>query len=133
MRCLCRAVIVKIAILGILAILAFSLHIGYEQGPVVDMEGPPHRVSTVLVRMRKARTWRLPPGRAGESTVPRRCCKAPIFRPAYPQGVGKEWAISTRWVARGIIRRYSVETGGLRVDNVKQVFRSRAGNHKPKQ
>ena len=37
MRCLCRAAIVKI--LDILAILTILLHIGYEQGPVVDMEG----------------------------------------------------------------------------------------------
>ena len=31
----CHAAIVKI--LGILAILAISLHIGHEQGPVVDI------------------------------------------------------------------------------------------------
>ena len=54
MRCVCRPANVKI--LGILAILAISLHIGYEQGPVVDMEGPAHRVATVLLRMRNAKT-----------------------------------------------------------------------------
>ena len=88
MRCLCRAAMVKI--LGILAILAISLHIGYEQGPVVGMKGPAHRVATVLLPMRNAKTWWLPPGRVGESTVPcrRGVCKAPTFRPAYPQGAG---------------------------------------------
>ena len=70
MRCVCRPAIVKI--LGILAILAISLHIGYEQGPVVDMEDPAHRVATVILRMRNVKTWQLPPGRAGESTLPRR-------------------------------------------------------------
>ena len=34
----CRPAIVKI--LDILATLATSLRIGYEQGPVLDMEGP---------------------------------------------------------------------------------------------
>ena len=82
MRCVCRPGIVKI--LSILAILAISLHIGYELGPVVDMEGPAHRVATVLLRMRNAKTWRLPPDRAGESTMPRRrgVCKAITFCPA---------------------------------------------------
>ena len=59
-------------ILGIPAILATSLHIGYEQGPVVDMDGPAHRVAAVLLRMSSPKTWRPPPGRAGELTVPRR-------------------------------------------------------------
>ena len=105
MRCLCRAAIVRI--LGILKILTISLHIGYEQGPVVDMQGSAHKVATVLLCIRNAKTWRLPPAHSGESTVMchRGVCKAPIFRPAYPQGVGKSghWAISTHWVARSII------------------------------
>ena len=54
MRCLRRAAIVKI--LGILSILVISLHIGYEQRPMADMEGPAHRVATVLLRMRNAKT-----------------------------------------------------------------------------
>ena len=86
MRCVCRPAIVKI--LGILAILSISFHIGYEQGPVVDMEGPANRVATVLLRMRNAKTWRLQPGRARDPTVPRRrgACKAVTFRPAPARG-----------------------------------------------
>ena len=56
MRCVCYPAIVKI--LGILANLAISLHIGYEQGPVVDMGGPAHRVATVILRMRNAMAQR---------------------------------------------------------------------------